>query len=233
MNSTRAVAAGLVFACLVGASALVAAQQPTSKRQADAEWSQEGLRRVAVEGFDLVYVRPGAALGGYRQVQLEPVSVAFRRGWGKPSTVSTGNRVRPEDVQRIKEGLSALVQEQVREELTEGGYTLTGTAGEDVLSVELAINNLYINAPDLQSAGMSRVYTTSVGEMTLVAELRDSQSGELLGRIMDRAVGRESTRPQITTRADNVAEAKSVARAWARSLRNGLDRARTASDGGP
>lgn len=225
MNSRSAIVATLLALGLC-ATATAEDAAPTSKRQADAAWTAEGLQKADVAGFDLVYVRPGASLAAYGRIQLEPVSVAFRRDFGKSSMAGATRRVRPEDLQEIKDGLSTLVQEKVRGELATGGYALSDAAGEDVLTVELSIVNLYINAPDLPNANNARVYTTSVGEMTLVAELRDSVSGELLARILDRAVGRESMRPEFTTRADNVAEANNLAEAWAKSLRKGLDQAR-------
>lgn len=224
MKGTPMMAVVVIAACL--GSAVSAEPPPTTKRQADAAWAGEGLEQVEVKGLDRVYIRPGASLEAYDRVQLEPVSVAFRRDWGKPASAGTHLRVRDQDIQRIKEGLSALVEEQVRIELADGGYALAEAGADDVLAVELSIVNLYINAPDLNSVAAVRTYTTSVGEMTLVAELRDSVSGELLARILDRSAGRDYGRMQLVTRVDNVAEAKSISRAWAKALRSALDKAR-------
>jgi hypothetical protein len=62
--------------------------------------------------------------------------------------------------------------------------------------------------------------------MTLVAELRDAPSGELVARVLDRRVGRDRGSFEITTSVDNVAAARDAARAWARILREQLDAAR-------
>ncbi|MBP6597189.1 MAG: DUF3313 family protein [Arenimonas sp.] len=204
-----------------------AAAPPTSARQATAEFNQDGLQRTEVRGLDIVFVRPGATLEGFTKVQLTPVQVAFRRNWERQATTGSRTRVRARDMERIRDQLSTLVETEIRQELERGGYMLVEDAGEDVLSVQAAIVNLNINAPDLATTSRVRVYTTSVGEMTLVADLRDSSSGELLMRVYDRRVGRTSMQPEFTTRADNVMQARIAARAWAQALRAGLDGAKT------
>jgi len=98
--------------------------------------------------------------------------------------------------------------------------------GPDVLGVAVNIVNLIVNAPDTQSAGRSRSYVASAGEMTLVAELRDSQSGQVVARVVDRTESRSTGRMMVADRFTNSAEASDAAAAWARVLRNSLDKAR-------
>jgi hypothetical protein len=57
--------------------------------------------------------------------------------------------------------------------------------------------------------------------MTLVAELRDSATGDIIMRIFDRT-WRTSRRAQRNT-ASTTAEARSAAIGWAKALRNELD----------
>lgn len=201
---------------------------PTSKRQAATEWNQDGLQKTKVKGFELAYVRPGATLAGYRRVQLAPVSVAFRRGFGERTGFDSTREVDAEDMQRMRERLSALMQEVVAEELAQAGYTLADAPGPDVLAVRMSVVNLYLNAPDVDMPGLVDVYTTSVGEMTLVAELEDSGSGETLMRLYDRREGHYSQRPERTTRADNAHEARLTVRGWAKALVRSLGPAETA-----
>jgi len=220
LAATFALVAGTATAQTPSASAAPATQST-------AALDQDGLQRTEVRGLDLAFILPGATLEGFNRVQLAPVQVAFRRNWERQTRTGSRQRVSARDMERIRDRLSTLVETEVREELARGGYALVEDPGEDVLAVRMDIVNLDITAPDLASAGRTRVYTTSVGEMTLVAELRDSSSGELLMRVFDRRVGRTSTTPRFTTRADNVMEARNAARAWARALREGLDAART------
>ena len=58
-------------------------------------------------GLDLVYARDGASLAGYKRVLLRPVSVAFRRDWGRDPLV--GSRIRSEDSGRIKADLARIM----------------------------------------------------------------------------------------------------------------------------
>ena len=76
-----ATVAGLLVALACFPGAVPAAPGDSRARRAAAEWSEDGLRRTAVPGLDLVYVRDGARLDGYGQVWLKSVDVALRRDW--------------------------------------------------------------------------------------------------------------------------------------------------------
>ncbi len=73
------------------------------------------------------------------------------------------------------------------------------------------------------SAGRSRTYTANSGRMTLVAELRDSVTGEILARAVDARSARTTGSMDITNRVTNTADARRIIRIWARALRQGLD----------
>ena len=135
-------------------------------------------------------------------------------------------RIRSTDTQRIKENLAGLVREEVDKEFSAGGYQLVGEPGEDVLEVGLAIRDLHINAPDIRTAYPVDTYALSAGEMTLVAELCDSVTGDIVMRIYDRAMAHETTFARRMTNVENVAEARAMTRAWAKQLRRQLDLAR-------
>jgi len=204
-----------------------ASQTPKSRRAAATAWSEEGLAKIAVKGLDVVYAKPGATLAGYKQMLLRPISVAFQRDWEKQSAPGSRIPIGAKDSQRIKDGLAALVREEVVRQLSESGYTLVDAPGEDVLDVELSIIDLNVAAPDIQSAGRMETFAVSAGEMTLVAALRDSVTGDVAMRIFDRAQARESFRPQRITSVDNNSEARDAAIGWAKALRTALDLART------
>jgi hypothetical protein len=204
-----------------------ATDAPKSRRDAASAWSEEGLSKVAVKGLDVVYAKPGATLASYHKVMLAPISVAFRRDWEKQSAPGSRTPIKAVDTQRIKDGLSKLVREEVVRQLGDGGYTLVDAPGADVLDVEMSIIDLDVAAPDIQSAGRVETFAVSAGEMTLVAALRDSVSGDTAMRIFDRAQARESFRPQRITSVENISEARDAAKGWAKALRTALDLART------
>ncbi len=59
--------------------------------------------------------------------------------------------------------------------------------------------------------------------MTLVAELRDSMTGELLARAVDARGARSSGTWQVTNRVTNTADARRAMGIWATALRQALD----------
>jgi hypothetical protein len=132
-------------------------------------------------------------------------------------------------VDRIKDNLGALCTEKFAAALlVDPAYNLVDSFddGEPVLVLSPSIINLDINAPDTMSAGRSRSYTTSAGEMTLSLEVSDATTGEVLYRIVDRKRSRDTGRMEWTTSVSNKAEAERTLRRWADLLRQGLDTVR-------
>jgi hypothetical protein len=195
---------------------------PTTKREAAAAWSAEGLRPLAIQGLDLSYIRPGARLSGYRQVRIAPVEVQFQRQWQRYMVSNTGTRIRARDVSAIRRDLALVVREQVARELSRGGLEVVDHAGPGVLDIDLQVADLYLNVPDLPTANITRSYTRSFGELTLVATLRDGGDGGLLMRSLDRTVGSDLGRFQRTTRVENTMDVGMAAANWARALRRQL-----------
>jgi hypothetical protein len=190
--------------------------------------SWDGLSLKKVKGLDAVYVRPDVVFTAYKSVMLDKVQVEFAKNWQKDvNSNSTGFKNRPtaEDMQKIKDGLAELFQEVFLQELTKHGYTVVESAAEDTLHVRTAIIDLWVNAPDSNDPGITRTYTTSSGSMTLVLEMRDGPTGQLLARAVD---GRSDDTPggqfEWTTKASNSNAARRIMQDWARKLRESLDR---------
>lgn len=214
-------------AALLVSCVLLSSCQTTSSTPIDEPSTQEGLQRVDVKGVDAVYRRPGADVSQYDKLLLRPIEVAFSKHW-QPETSSALYRMNEPDREKIKQELAEAFAEVFKQELeVEGGYQLVSTSAPDVLEIRAAIVNLYITAPDvsMETAGRTRVYTTDAGEMTLILELHDSVTGELLARAYDRRSGQGSTW-QWTSSVTNSSEAKRIIASWARPLRNALDASR-------
>jgi hypothetical protein len=178
-------------------------------------------------------VKPDAELPAYRSVMLDPVEVRFARNWdpnrGGRSQLS---RLNADDLAAIQSNLAELFREVFREELARGGYELVDQAGPDTLRVSAAIVDLYITAPDAMAPGRTRTYTANAGRMTLVAELRDSTTGEILARAVDARSGRNTGTLEIANRVTNTADARRAIRVWATALREGLDQMYGRASGG-
>jgi hypothetical protein len=124
-----------------------------------------------------------------------------------------------------------LVHEELAKELGAGGYPLSDQAGDDVLDLDLRIIDLSVTAPDVLTPGRQVVYAVSAGEMTLVAELRDSSSGETIMRIYDHEAGESNTRMRPINNFENEIQARDVLHGWARALRAQLDLAKAGPKG--
>jgi hypothetical protein len=94
--------------------------------------------------------------------------------------------------------------------------------GADVLQVRAGIVDLYLAAPDSRQSGRGRTFTLEAGEATLFLEARDSTSGALLGRGLDRRKTRNTGRLMIANRATNRAEFRLLFQQWADIVVAGL-----------
>ena len=112
-------------------------------------------------------------------------------------------------------------------------YEVVDEAGPDVLLVRPAIINLDVNAPEKMTAGMSKVYVESAGEMTLYVELYDSVTGDLIAKALDRKMDRRNTGFYTwANSATNKAAAVRILRGWANILLAALNEAREEATGG-
>lgn len=184
--------------------------------------SHDGLKLTTSKNVGLLYIREGATLAAYRKVMLDPVQVAFDKQWSRDR-----RDIDAQERERIRHDLAEEFREVFTEELEQsGGYEFVADAGPDVLRVTAAIVDLYVTAPDVATAGRTKSYTVSAGRMTLIAELRDTESGAILARVADRKEASSSTHFQWTTRGSNTADARRILKSWAGALRKGLDSAR-------
>ena len=209
----------------LGAASVMTSAFPATRSDIHAAMSYDGLQQISVKGIDLAYARPGATLAAYGKVKIEPIEVAFRKDWN-PKRTGSELGLDAADRENIRAGVAKIVRDEFVKALeARSGYQLVTEAGPDVLRVNASILNLYVNAPESRTATRTRTYTVSAGEMTLVAELHDSETGELLARVVDRREARSANRLQLTDSAVNTDEARDIASAWAGILRNGLDKA--------
>ena len=119
----------------------------------------------------------------------------------------------------------ALVSDIFAEELQKlERFELVDEPGPDVLMVRGGLLDVTSYVPPDPIGGRSFVYLSAVGEATLVLELRDSESGTILARSIDRraaeTIGDSLSQANSVT---NSAEARRLIRHWATRLREGLD----------
>lgn len=214
---------------VTAAALLMSSAALAAKKQELPEITEDGLHRVHNSRMALVYAEPGADLQGYAKVQLLDTYVAFRKNWERDQRSRSAQplSLTSRDVERIKNNLAQEFREEFTRVLEEGGYPVVDEAGPDVLLLRPAIINLDVNAPEKMSAGMSRVYTDSAGEMTLYVELYDSVTGDLIAKALDRRTDRRNDGFYTwANSATNKAAAVRILRGWANILLDALNEAR-------
>ncbi|MFM1886813.1 MAG: hypothetical protein RL026_1970 [Pseudomonadota bacterium] len=177
--------------------------------------------------FDELHLRPGASLATYRQLRLAPVEVDFARLWARQHP-----DIKDADAGRLREDLRKLADATFREQFPrgEGGLPVVDGVGPQVLDLRVAIVDLDVFAPEVRDAAQRWAYVLSAAEATLVAELRDSQTGTLLARIVDR---RETLRhPDLRLANDitNAADLRQLMGNWVRLLRRQIHAAQAVPD---
>ena len=202
-------------AALLAVPALAGA--PASLEQAVAA---QGLQRVRAPAFNVAYVRPGAALAGYDRILLEPIDVAFRADWN-PYRAGSLLRLNADEREQLRVTVGQWVLRSFAEELQRGPAKLTDQPGPGVLRVKAHVVDLYLSDSGIPTFGRSRVLTTSSGEATIVVDLSDAASGELLARVGDWEELRST--PFRVLRTSNptrmVSDVESVGANWGRTVR--------------
>ena len=214
-NSLVLAAALAAFSAIAGA--------PASLEQAVAA---QGLQRVQARAFNFAYVRPGASLAGYDRLLLEPVDVDFRADW-HPYRAGSLVRVDANERERLRTDVGRWVQRAFGDELQRGALKATDQPGPGVLRVKARVVDLYLGDLGARLPGRSRVLTTSSGEASLVVELSDAATGEVIARVGDweeLRSGAQRVRTSDPTRL--VSDVEAVAANWGRTVREFVASAR-------
>lgn len=204
----------LALVCVTLASGATFAAKPP------AEW--DGLSLVKLKGMDAAYVRPGADFTVYHKIIIDPIEVAFAKDWDKKTT--NNQKVSAEKLEEIKTKLGKLAAETFAEVFSkDNGMQVVTEPGPDVLRFSSAIVDLWPRAVDNQDPGRTYTFTTSAGSAVLYAELRDSETNQLIGRVVDGREARNSGTMRWTNSVENSAEARTMVSDWARILRKRYD----------
>jgi hypothetical protein len=207
-------------ALIIGCSA-----EPTIQAGPNAETSFDGLVRIDNARFlgawidpdiDLTHynkIIPGGAAFEFRNVQRVSASMARARN-EREFWISDANR------QRLIDTVSEVFTEEL--ERSEH-FTMTDELGPDALIINGALHDIVSRVPP-ESAGRSEIWLDSLGEATLIIELRDSLSNEVIYRAVERrAVQGAGNQMMLSGTATNWGEVRRWARRWAVRLREGLD----------
>lgn len=206
---------------LIVATALMlgsAAVGTTMAAAAEPVW--DSLVEVNSRRMGSAFLLPGADFRPYDSVMLDEPEVSFRNNWLRDVNRNTrgGRRVSQSDAERILATTATNTTDIFTAEFERAGFKIAKTAGPNVLRIRTGVVDLFVNAPDVPSAGRSTSFTTNAGEATLVMEARDSQTNALLGRVIDRRQTRGTggmNNMSQSNRVTNTSEFRALARRWA------------------
>jgi hypothetical protein len=105
-----------------------------------------------------------------------------------------------------------------------GEFSIVDKKGPDVLMINSSLLDVISFVPPDAVGGRSHIFLSTVGDATLVLELRDSETSTILARSVDRrsaeTIGHQF---KISNSVTTATEVKRLIRFWARRLRESLD----------
>lgn len=142
----------------------------------------EGLVTIRSAVFDEVQARPGIDLSAYDAVLFDDIELAFR-------TPDRSKREFPLSAQQKADFQAALQQAFDTEFSGMQSPKLVTDAGPNVLKLDVRVQDISARVPPQTTGrvGRAAVFLEALGEVTLVLEIFDSESGEILARAIDKA----------------------------------------------
>ena len=202
---------------LVAAAASACGPQPTQPKPTG-EVNIEGLQQVSARNFEAAFVRPGVTFANYGKLMVDELELAFRTPDREQNQFPLGE----DQKTRFRAAMATAFGAELGK--LEAVDVVT-EPGPDVLALHVRVQDIVARAPGRRvGGGRAGFALETVGEMTLVLELRDSQSDEILVRAFDR----QAVEGAAMVSGDGVISTwegveRIVAR-WATRTREGLER---------
>jgi hypothetical protein len=202
--------------CQFTAAALVLAVLSPSLAVGDSPSSPfPGLELVPSNKVGALYRRPDVDTSAYSKIMIGEPVIEFSKNWNPRNYGTFG--LSAAQLTKIRVDLAAMAKSTFAQVLTDGGYAIVTDAGDGVLYITPNIVNVFINAPDVPTAGRSKTYTMEAGSMTLVLQVNDAVTGTLLAVALDQRRSGSSTMRWATS-VSNRAAAEAMLKGWAEQL---------------
>jgi hypothetical protein len=198
---------GLMSAC---------APQPTTPIELP-ETNFDGLEEVKSKYFSAAFVRPGINFSDYRELLISESELAFRT----PDRTKQEFPLTAEQKNRFRQLLDA---EFAKEFASSNTLQMTSSSGPNALKLDVRVQDIVAMVPPRSVSGVGDIALQALAEATLIIELSDSESEEILARIFDRraiqgtAIAQRRGPP--VTQWDQV---EAVCNRWAATVRARLD----------
>ena len=162
--------------------------QPILATGPDADVTEEDLHRVDPSIMEAAWVRPDLDLSRYSRILLVPTGVQFREVPNRRYNVLSRGTVTefPLDDGK-KEWLRGMWRQAVDARFAqEPSYEFYDGVGPDVLVVQGLLVDVVSRIPPDYSVGSGYSFVTNPWSVSVVLELRDGTTAELLARTIDR-----------------------------------------------
>lgn len=197
---------------------------PTIQEGPNAEVSFDGLHAIDNSVFALAWADPEIDFSRYNKIIPGGAVLEFRAV--KKSSGAMRSRSSQSEFyieQSARDELKEIASEIFDEELSNSTrFTVTDAPGQDVLVIRGALHDIVSNVPP-QTVGRSEVFLSSVGEITLIIEVVDSMSGEVIFRAVERRALDRQGQAMRSSSVNTRSEVRRLMRRWATTLREGLD----------
>ena len=200
------------------ASAVLAACTTQPRVPTESEFNYEGLKTGDSQRFEIAQFRPGVDFTHYTAVQIPDPELEFRR----PDRSQQEFPLSDEQKARFRDLLAASFRDAFA---TSNTLTVVSHSGADVLSLDVRVIEIVARVPPTSGGIGSRgtIALDATGQVTLVLEISDSESGQLLARgvetreIRGAAVLRDAS---MLTRWEDV---ETLTDRWADAARSGME----------
>ena len=189
-------------------------------------WAQQSRPQVSAEGLELVsstdagafYVKPGTTLSAYKNAELLAAFVSIDEDWVKDHNreVMRTRRLRDKDIEEIKT--------RVADDFWEvfGGnffgartYQETQEAQPSKLILRPAIVNVSLASVNSSDQTLTQNFAGATGSMTLVLEIYDAETSELLGRMFNLQTVGQAADFAFESSSTDRADERRVYKTWA------------------
>jgi hypothetical protein len=203
---------------LVAAAASACGPQPTQPKPTG-EINIEGLQQVPARNFEAAFVRPGVTFADYSKLMVDELELAFRTPDREQNQFPLGE----DQKTRFRAAMATAFGEELGK--LENVEVVT-EPGPDVLALHVRVQDIVARAPGRRvgAAGRAGFALETVGEMTLVMELRDSQSDEVLIRVFDRQALEGAAMVSGDSMVSTWEGVERLVGRWASRASEGLDR---------
>jgi Protein of unknown function (DUF3313) len=203
----------------------------------DAEVTYDGLHRVDKTVMSAAWVKPDLDLRGYDKLMLVGAGFSYKAvdNQGKRYVPGRSNDTEFYITERNRERVEREMREAFLKSL-EGlqRYELVTQPGPGTLALVAGAYDIVSSVPPTNTCtGRCDVYLRQVGEATLVVELRDSLSNEVLARAADRRAAESAGWPINANSVTVWPEVRRLASFWGTRVRKALDDFQSVDDIAP